>query len=216
MIAILAILTLILFFWNRLLLFFSDMSYVKEFILGFGYLAPFVFILLVILQVLFAPIPGQFIGFVGGFLFGVYLGTLYSMIGLIIGSWLVFVIARKLGRPFVEKIVNGKTLRKFDRVIAKNGKFSLFLIYLLPAFPDDLISYIAGLTKIRMSSLVLISAIGRLPGFIILNMVGAGIASQNSGGSIVVFIVLMIISFFIYWYHEALERLFMKVVRKKK
>jgi len=211
---VLIILTLIIYFWNLFGTFFSDIVKVRDFILGFGILAPFIFIALVILQVLFAPIPGQFIGFVGGFLFGIYLGVIYSMIGLILGSWIVFIIARKLGRPFVERIINKTSLKKFDKLMDKKGKMTLFLIYLLPAFPDDLISYLAGLTKIRIGTLILISTIGRLPGFVVLNLVGAGIASQNSTPSIIVFVVVMILSFFIYFYQESLEKLMTNVVKK--
>jgi len=66
------------------------------------------------------------------------------LVGLIIGSFITFYLARKLGRPFVEKIVDKKTLNKFDKKIRKKGLFILFLIYILPGLPDDIIGYIAG------------------------------------------------------------------------
>ena len=50
----------------------------------------FVFIGLQILQVVFAPFPGEATGLIGGFLYGPILGTIYSTIGLTAGSWAAF------------------------------------------------------------------------------------------------------------------------------
>ena len=69
----------------------------KRFILSFGAYSPLAFILLQIIQVIVAPIPGGAIEFLGGYLFGVKAGFIYSMIGLILGSWASF------GKPGIKK-----------------------------------------------------------------------------------------------------------------
>lgn len=199
-------------FWNPLMTLFSNLDKLKEFILGFGVFSPIVFIILIILQVLIAPIPGQAAGFASGYLFGTVLGTIYSMIGLIIGSYIAFSLSRKFGRPFVEKVVNQKTLNRFDKLCLKGGIFALFLIYLLPALPDDAICYIAGLTKIRIRHLMIISAIGRFPGFLVLNLVGDGIASYNPKFSILLFNILMVVSIFVFLYRTSIENLMIKIM----
>ena len=101
---ILILIALIILLWNPLMEIFSNPDKIRNYIKSFGIFAPLIFIGIVILQVLFAPIPGQVAGIAGGYIFGVYLGILYSMIGLIIGSFIVFYLARKFGRTFVEKI----------------------------------------------------------------------------------------------------------------
>ncbi len=206
--------TLIIIFWQPLTNLFSSPDKIRQFVFGFGILAPIIFILIIILQVLFAPIPGQVAGLAGGYIFGAFWGTAYSMVGLIIGSLIVFYLARKLGRPFVEKVVDKKTLKKFDKIIKKKGLPLLFIIYLLPGLPDDLVCYIAGLTNIKIKNLVLVSAIGRLPGFVVLSLVGAGLASQNSTLSIILFIVMMIISIIIYLNRKKLENIVIKFIKK--
>ena len=57
----------------------------------------------------------------------------------------------------------------------------LFLLYLLPATPDDAICFIAGLSRIRFRVFMVVVILGRLPGFIILSMLGDGIAHHGPG-----------------------------------
>ncbi len=201
-------------FWKPLSQLFSTPEDIQEFIHGFGILAPIIFIIAAILQVLLAPIPGQAIGLAGGYLFGTILGTIYSMIGLMIGSFIVFYLAKRLGRKFVEKVVKKKTLNKFDKLIRKKGVPVLFLIYLLPVLPDDLVCYVAGLTKIKIKTLMIISALGRLPGIFILNLVGSGLASESSLFSLSLLVAMVIISIVIYLNRNELERIMVKLIKK--
>lgn len=203
-------------FWKPLTQLLSNAEDIREFIRGFGILAPVIFIVIVILQVLLAPIPGQVAGLAGGYTFGIILGTVYSMIGLILGSFIAFSLSRKFGRPFVEKVINKKTLNKYDKIISKKGLPVLFLIYLLPALPDDAICYIAGLTKIKIRALVIISAIGRFPGFLVLSVVGTGLASKNTLFSVILFIIMIIVSIIIYLNRNKLENRMIKIIKKLK
>jgi uncharacterized membrane protein YdjX (TVP38/TMEM64 family) len=158
---------------------FTNPDEAKRLIGEFGPLGPLVFMALQVLQVFIAPIPGQVTGLVGGYLFGPWLGLLYALIGATIGFTLIFLVVRRLGRPFVERFVDKKTLEKFDYIAGTKGVFVLFLVFLLPAFPDDLICYIAGLTKIPIRTLVLVSIAGRLPVYAILSFTGQGLAESN-------------------------------------
>ncbi|MDD5551745.1 MAG: VTT domain-containing protein [Candidatus Pacebacteria bacterium] len=199
--------------WRPLNNLLQNQDNLRNFILNFDILAPIVLILLVVLQILFAPIPGQIAGLAGGYIFGPILGTIYVMTGFIIGSFIVFTLSRRYGRPFVEKVVKKKTIKKFDNLVSDKGLFTLFLLYLLPVFPDDAISYIAGLSKLKIRDLIIISTIGRLPGFLILSLVGAEIVSRESNLYLVLFGILMILSFVLYLNRERLENFMIKVVK---
>jgi uncharacterized membrane protein YdjX (TVP38/TMEM64 family) len=83
--------------FRDLVRFFSSRTRVSVFVSSFGPFAPLVFMGIQFLQVLFAPIPGELTGFIGGFLFGTGAGFIYSTIGLTLGSWVAFLIARRLG-----------------------------------------------------------------------------------------------------------------------
>ncbi len=164
---------------------FSDPVRARETIGSLGGWAPLAFMAMQVAQVVIAPLPGQVTGLIGGFLFGPWLGLLYTMIGALVGFWLVFVLARKLGRPFVERFVKPTTLAKFDGVLARGGPFVLFLIYLLPAFPDDVISFVAGLTRIPIRTLLVVSLAGRLPGYLVLSFAGEGLTGENGNPLVV-------------------------------
>ncbi|SHI44421.1 VTT domain-containing protein [Lutispora thermophila] len=167
---------------------------------------PLVFILIQILQVLVAPIPGQVAGLAGGYLFGPIWGLIYTMIGATIGFTLIFILTRKFGRPFVGCFVDKKNLDKFDHLIeGKKGKLVIFLIYLLPAFPDDLISFVAGLSTIPIRSLVIISVLGRLPGYAILTFTGHGLTFKNLSPVIVSISILLILLATAWWKRKWLQ-----------
>ncbi len=201
-------------FYDNFLNVLDNKIALKNYLLGFGFLAPIVLIIFIALQVLFAPIPGQAAGLAAGFVFGPILGTIYSMIGLIIGSYIAFFLSRKYGRPLVEKFVKKETLAKFDHFSSETGLITLFVIYLLPALPDDAICYIAGLTKIKMRNLLIVSAIGRLPGFIVLNLVGSGLASENSRFSLVLFGFFIAISIVLFIYQKQIEKIMIKFTNR--
>lgn len=191
-----AVIVAILIFGQPLLPMFSDPATARETIGSLGVWAPLAFMGMQVAQVVIAPLPGQITGLIGGFLFGPWLGLLYTLIGAFLGFWLVFVLARKLGRPFVERFVKPETLAKFDSLLARGGPFVLFLIYLLPAFPDDVISFIAGLTKIPIRTLLIVSLAGRLPGYLLLSFAGEGLTGENMnpiivGGGVLVALAIL-------------------------
>lgn len=177
----------------------NDPEKTRNLIVGTGEWGPLVFILLQVAQVLIAPIPGQAVGFIGGYLFGTFWGLVYTLIGAGIGFILIFVLARKLGRPFVERFVKKELLEKFDHLTKDKGVWVFFLIFLLPAFPDDIISFIAGLTTIKISTLLLISLVGRLPGYAILSYTGSRLVYENMNPVVVIVAVLVVILAISWW-----------------
>lgn len=203
---VLVVIGLSILFMRPLIALFKDLEGLRGLILQFHILGPLVMTLLVALQIIVVPVPGQLAGLASGYLYGVLLGTVYSMVGIILGSTFVIWLSRRYGRPFVEHVVSRDTLEKFDaRISSRNGKYILFLIYLLPLFPDDALCYMSGLTKIRIRTLVLISAVGRLPGFIVLNMVGAGVASEKSLPSLIVFGAAILVSVIVFFFRDRLQ-----------
>jgi len=163
--------------WGRpLLSFFRDTERVAAFTRRWGDWAPFVTVALHVAQVIFAPIPGQALDAVNGFLFGPWLGTLFSLIGLGIGSTLAMGLARCFGRPLVERFVDRRLLARLDGFLQRRGALFVFLIFLFPFLPDDAVCFLAGLTPIPLAELVLLAVVGRLPGIFVANWVGASAA----------------------------------------
>lgn len=116
---------------------------------GLGPLAPVAFVVLQTVQVVLAPIPGQTLAGVGGYLFGTLWGAVYSMVGVVLGSAVVFLATRRFGRPYVERVVDPSALTRWDEFVDRAGVPGLFVLFLLPTFPDDVLCFVAGLTDVR-------------------------------------------------------------------
>jgi uncharacterized membrane protein YdjX (TVP38/TMEM64 family) len=159
--------------------FFSSKERLNDFIASFGPDAPLAFIGIQILQILVAPIPGEFTGFIGGFLFGTGPGFIYSTIGLTSGSMFAFLISRRLGLPFVRRFVGQEIMSKFDHLMEHQGAFFSFVFFLIPGMPKDYFCYLLGLSPIHVLTFFVISTVGRIPGTLLLTMQGQAIRSEN-------------------------------------
>lgn len=170
-----------------------------------GVLAPIVYVLLQIAQTVFAPIPGNIVGGVGGFLFG-WWGILWTLIGSMIGFWIVFILSRRFGRPLVEKVIQRENLEKFDFIIGKRAPVVLFVIFLIPGLPDDIVAYIAGLTEVKIKNLVLLAIIGRLPSIVVTNYIGMGLGVGNARLIGVIALGVALVLAIIIWQRERIMR----------
>lgn len=151
----------------------SDRERVREWVASFGPYGPVVSVALNVAQVLLAPIPGQFVGLLNGYLYGLWLGTFYSMVGLLLGTALAMGLARWLGRPLVERLVRPEQLARWDRLADRRGPLFFFLVFLFPFVPDDLVCLLVGLTSLSIPEMLVLAAVGRLPGVFISCWVGA-------------------------------------------
>jgi uncharacterized membrane protein YdjX (TVP38/TMEM64 family) len=178
--------------------FLLDPEWVEAFVEEFGILAPFVFVGIQTVQVVAAPIPGQLLGVVGGYLFGPFRGALYSILGVTLGSYVVFRLSRHYGRPYVEDAVQPAVLERFDGFISRGGVPALFVIFLLPTFPDDAVCFLAGLTDLRMRTLVTLVVVGRFPSFLAVAYAGDSLAEADLVTFGVVSVVTLVVTVVVY------------------
>ncbi len=172
---------------------------------SYGPYSPLAYILLQVIQVIIAPIPGGAIEFLGGYLFGVWAGFLYSMIGLTLGSWVAFSLARIFEKYTVQKFVSPQNIKKFHYLMGHGGVIISFLLFLIPGFPKDVLCYLLGLTPMHTGIFLFISTIGRIPGTLMAVFQG-GKAFEHQYKT---FLILLGISglavLFFYIYHEEIH-----------
>lgn len=202
---VLVVLIKIIAYYN-LFYFIGDINRFADFIRSFGALSPIVFIILQILQVVLFIIPGEVTGFVGGYLFGSFAGTIYTTLGIILGSYFAFALARKFGRPFVERMIGQKYTKKLDSFSEKKITMIFFLIFLLPVFPDDIFCFLAGITKMKLKTYLIIVSIGRFPGYLMLGILGGGLANSQMKLFIILSILTAIILGVIFLFRKRIER----------
>ena len=191
--------------------FFLNKERITHFLNSLGPLSFVGFILLQAAQVIVSPIPGEVTGLIGGFLYGKFLGIVLSTIGLTIGSWTAFALSRWLGGPFVEKFVRKETMNRYDYLLHHKGVFLVFLLFLIPGFPKDLLCYILGLGHLSTKEFLVISTIGRFMGTVLLTLGGDYIRHHQYYRFSMLFgiaIVLVILSMV---YRDRIERLFRKL-----
>jgi uncharacterized membrane protein YdjX (TVP38/TMEM64 family) len=186
--------------------FSTDREAIKIFLESYGRLAPPLFICIQVLQVLFAPIPGEATGFIGGYLFGVVPGFTYSTIGLTLGSWINFSLGRVLGRRYGKRIIPPRYIERFDTIVKHQGVVISFILFILPGFPKDYLSIFLGFSSLSTKVFLLIAGIGRIPGTFMLSLQGAHVYQQNYGTFVILFLIAVSFTLPVIYYRKQIYR----------
>ncbi len=125
---------------------------------------PILYVVLQFLQVIVLPIPSVVSTVAGVALFGAFRAMLYSLIGILLGSFTAFIIGRKLGYRAVVWLVGEDTLKKWQKKLKGKDNLFLTLMFLLPLFPDDVLCLIAGLSTMSTKYFVTVISIARVIG----------------------------------------------------
>ena len=150
---------------------------IKTWVAGFGRIAPLVYIGLYLVSTVFF-LPGSPVTVLAGFVFGPLWGIFYASVASIISISVAFLIARYVARDLVEGWVkNNVQFRKIDEQVEEQGWRILMFTRLVPIFPFNLQNYAYGLTSIRFSTYVLVSAIFMLPGTAVFVQLGGAFVS---------------------------------------
>ncbi len=136
-----------------------------------GVWAPVAFFALSIVQIVGAPIPGYPVQFLGGALFGLLWGGVYSVFGVVAGGVLAAWLARQLGRPFIERHVEPDQLEKYEKLAKLEKTWLWVIILLLPV--GDFPYFIAGLSRVPLRTLALATLLSRGPFTFLVAWVGA-------------------------------------------
>jgi uncharacterized membrane protein YdjX (TVP38/TMEM64 family) len=172
----------------------SNTEKFREYILSYGMAGIFVFIGFQISHIIIPVIPGELVQIAGGYVYGVVLGSIFLIIGTIIGTMIVFYLSRMIGYPIVNVFVSKEKLKRFS-LLSNSGKIEvvMFLLFLIPGIPKDALVYIAGLTPIKSARFIIISLLARTPGIIGSAFIGANIQENDYKSVIIVAIASLVI-----------------------
>lgn len=192
------------FVGRPLLRFFSDPEAFRAWVAAKGFWGKLLFVLMVAFQVIVAIVPGEPFEIGAGYAFGVVGGTLLCLAGTLIGSACVFLFVRRFGVRAVEVFFGKDKLRSLAFLQnTKRVNLLVFLIFLIPGTPKDLLTYFVGLTEMKFSHWLLISTLARLPSLITSTIGGDALGLQNYKGAIIAFSIAMAVSgvgFLVYRY----------------
>jgi len=168
------------YFRQDLSLLFSSPQKVQAWVSSRGAAGPLVFMLLQFFQVVVFVVPGEVVQIAGGYLFGVWKGTLFSLVGIMAGSTFNFYVARLLGTPFVQTLFKPSQVEKFRTVAhSPRARVGFFLFFVIPGIPKDVLCYVAGISPMRFLVFFGISMAGRLPALVGSNFIGNAAAAQQ-------------------------------------
>lgn len=141
---------------------------------SWGPWAPVLYILIQALQVVISPLPGETTaGLVSGFVFGPWLGFLYSIIGLTLGSFLGFLLGRWLGTRIITRLASEESLGRLKALLKRQGALAAMLIFALPYFPKDYLCLALGMGGMPVKVFLAAVVLGRSPTIFLFNLKGA-------------------------------------------
>jgi uncharacterized membrane protein YdjX (TVP38/TMEM64 family) len=152
----------------------------RTFLQSYGPTSALIYIALSAIQIIVAVIPGEIVQVAGGYAFGTALGSLYAMIGTVIGTLVVFEAVRLLGFSLVKALISPRQLEKFRFLICDpKSEIAIFVLFLIPGIPKDTLVYLSGLTPIRPLRFLVICTIARFPGVLGSAYIGANIQEKD-------------------------------------
>ena len=141
---------------------FTSNEKLVEYIAGYGTIGPIIFMLLQIVQVIFPVIPGGASCLVGVLAFGPIWGFIYNYVGLCLGSMAVFYLSRRYGLRLIRKLFSKETVDKYLGYIRTNKFNWIFMVGIFfPGAPDDLLCYIAGVSKMKWHQFIWVILLGK-------------------------------------------------------
>jgi uncharacterized membrane protein YdjX (TVP38/TMEM64 family) len=142
-----------------------------EFVKSWGYWGVLASIGMMILHS-FIPFPAEFVAIANGVIFGPVWGTVITWVGAMLGAFLAFLLARRLGQPFVRRVLSKRKVQNLERWVAKHGLGTLFISRFIPIISFNLINYAAGLTKISWWTFGWTTGLGILPMTVLMVVMG--------------------------------------------
>ncbi|MBO5203497.1 MAG: TVP38/TMEM64 family protein [Clostridia bacterium] len=174
---------------------FSDTDAIKAWVDENYLIAAVVMTLLCAVQVVIALIPGELLEIASGYAFGGVMGAVICTVGILLGSVVAILLARRLGRRFVESLYPRE---KIDAIPILNDpkrrNAMTFLLFLIPGTPKDLFTYVIGMTEMSIPLYIVLTMFARLPSIVMSTLGGGALGSNKLMLAVVIFIVAAVVS----------------------
>jgi len=150
-----------------------DLEIIRQYLRDFGIWAPLIFVFLYTVGTIFIP-STPFMA-IAGILFGFKYGLLYTMIGGLLSSIIVFIVSRKLGKGRVENILEYKYLRRlgeYNKRLENGAAWDLIVLRIAPIMPFNVLNILMGVSRIKIRDYIVGTLFGLIPSNILTVYVG--------------------------------------------
>ncbi|HLC73971.1 MAG TPA: VTT domain-containing protein [Candidatus Nanoarchaeia archaeon] len=127
-----------------------------------GVIGILVYFLIEVLYVTFTPLFNTAILITSGYIFGGHLGFIINFLATSLGLFLIVILVKRYGRPWLQKVVSHNFYNRFDKITQKVGPITLLIVYILPFTPDDELTYIVAAGPIGFKRFILPILLGTL------------------------------------------------------
>ncbi len=143
-----------------------------------------------IIQVIIAFIPGEPVELLAGVLFGAWGGLFLCLLGIVLASSSIFFTVRQFGYPLVLRLFGKERVRDFKFLNnTERVEIVTFILFLIPGTPKDMLTYLAGISGIKPSRFLLLSAFARIPSIITSTTMGATMSRGNWKMTLFIFLL---------------------------
>lgn len=184
---------------------FGDPEQMKIFLSRFNGLDKLAFVGIRAFQTVIKIIPAEPLEIGSGFLYGTWGGLLLCFLGTEIGSLVIIAVVKLFGKRAVELFLPAEKLNSLKFLQNEKTVFrTLFIIYLIPGTPKDILTYAAALTNLNMKKFMLITGMARIPSIISSTLCGAQITSRNFDFAIIIFAATALLSLVCSFFYKKL------------
>ena len=167
----------------------------KDFIDSLGAFGWLIGLLIVLLQIFVAFIPGEPVELFMGYAFGSWLGTAICLLGSLIATVVIYYLVKMLGQPYVRKITGKEAILKYKFLKdEKKIELAVVILFIIPGTPKDLLLYVFPFTKIKKGSYFVLSTFARIPSVVTSTFLGGSIAKGNYLAAIILFAATALVS----------------------
>lgn len=185
-------------FWfvgKPMLQFVSQPDQFRDWVDTHGIWGRLAFLGMVMFQVFVAIIPGEPLEIGAGYAFGAVEGTLLCILGTTISSVVIFLVVKRFGMSFVTLFVSEEKIHSLKFLQnARRLHLIAFLLFFIPGTPKDVLTYIVGLTPMRLPTWIFITTVARIPSVLTSTVGGDALGTQNYLFAVIVFVVTGVIS----------------------
>jgi uncharacterized membrane protein YdjX (TVP38/TMEM64 family) len=171
--ALAAIVVLLVLAGSRVWHLFRHPAELRLLVRSWGAWAPVGIILLQVVQIVVAPLPGNAMSFAAGYALGVWPSIIWLIVGVMLGATVDFLLVKLLGRALLKYFLPPDRLANLDALILRRGTFYIFLLLLVPNPVGDWVYYLAGLTSMPLPLFLGLVFVARLPSNLLECVVGA-------------------------------------------
>lgn len=183
-----------LFFGKEMLVILKDPKSFKAYLDTFGGFSQLVFVAVRAIQTVVKIIPGEPLEIGAGLAFGTFGGLFLCMAGTAIGSAVIIFLSKTLGMKFVSLFVSEEKLRSLPFLKSSDKMyFLLFIVFLIPGTPKDLITYAVVFTDMKLYKFFIITGIARIPSIISSTMCGASLGENDFFSAAVIYAATLLL-----------------------